>query len=52
MKIDQTKSGIRYIFWPGLRILIIVEIKLTAPKIEDAPAKCRLNIARSTAPPE
>jgi hypothetical protein len=29
-------------------MLITVEIKLTAPKIEDAPAKCNEKIARST----
>ena len=32
--------------------LKIVQIKLIAPKIEDAPDKCRLNIAKSTEPPE
>lgn len=30
----------------------IVEIKLTAPKIDDAPDKCKLKIAKSTAAPE
>jgi hypothetical protein len=29
----------------------IVVIKFTAPKIEDAPAKCRLKIAKSIAGP-
>jgi len=33
-------------------MLIIVVIKFNAPKIDEIPAKCRLNIARSTAPPE
>jgi len=28
-----------------------VVIKFTAPKIEDAPAKCKEKIARSTDPP-
>jgi hypothetical protein len=51
-KIDHTNKGILYILCPGLRIFIIVEIKFTAPRIEEAPAKCKLNIARSTAPPE
>jgi hypothetical protein len=37
---------------PGFRILIIVDIKFIAPKIDDAPAKCKLKIARSTEPPE
>jgi hypothetical protein len=31
---------------------MIVVIKLIAPKIDDAPAKCKLKIAKSTAPPE
>ena len=32
-------------------MLIIVVMKFTAPKIEDAPARCKLKIPRSTAPP-
>ena len=32
-------------------MLNIVTIKLIAPKIDDTPAKCKLNIAISTAPP-
>jgi hypothetical protein len=32
----------------GARIFIIVEIKFTAPRIEEIPAKCKLKIARST----
>jgi hypothetical protein len=27
-------------------------MKLIAPKIDDAPDKCKLNIAKSTEPPE
>ena len=30
----------------------MVQMKLIAPKIEDAPDKCKLNIAKSTEPPE
>jgi hypothetical protein len=30
----------------------IVDMKLTAPKIDAAPERCKLKIARSTAPPE
>ena len=30
----------------------MVQIKLIAPKIEEAPDKCKLNIAKSTAGPE
>ena len=34
------------------RMLKIVQIKLIAPKIEEAPDKCKLKIAKSTEPPE
>lgn len=30
----------------------IVVIKFIAPSIDDTPAKCKLNIAKSTEPPE
>jgi hypothetical protein len=33
-------------------MLIIVTMKLIAPRIEDTPAKCKLNIAKSTDAPE
>jgi hypothetical protein len=33
-------------------MLNIVTIKLIAPSIEEIPAKCKLKIAKSTAPPE
>jgi len=33
-------------------MLKIVQIKLIAPKIEDAPETCKLKIAKSTEPPE
>jgi hypothetical protein len=32
--------------------LLLVHIKFIAPKIEAAPDKCKLKIAKSTAPPE
>jgi hypothetical protein len=38
-KTDQTNSGVRSQVIPTVRILIIVVIKLTAPRIEEAPAK-------------
>lgn len=44
----QTNRGIRSNCSPCQRILITVEIKLTAPRIDDAPAKCREKMARST----
>ena len=33
-------------------MFIIVQIKLIAPKIEEAPAMCKLKIAKSTDGPE
>jgi hypothetical protein len=33
-------------------MLKIVQIKLIAPKMEEAPDKCKLKIAKSTEPPE
>ena len=52
IKTDQTNKGILCNFIPGLLILKIVVIKLIAPKIDDAPAKCKLKIAKSTDGPE
>jgi hypothetical protein len=52
MNTAQTNNGILCIFKPGDLIFITVVIKFIAPKIEDAPAKCKLNIAKSTEPPE
>jgi hypothetical protein len=37
---------------PGTRILKIVVIKFIAPNNDEIPAKCKLNIAKSTDPPE
>jgi hypothetical protein len=48
----HAKSGRRCRVIPGARMLKIVVIKLTAPKIEEIPAMCKLNIAKSTEPPE
>jgi hypothetical protein len=39
IRTDQTKRGVRSQVIPGVRILIIVVIKLIAPKIEDTPAR-------------
>ena len=44
----HTNNGIRSSVNPCHRILITVVIKFTAPKIDDAPAKCREKIAKST----
>jgi hypothetical protein len=51
IKTDHTNKGIRSNVIPSDRILITVVIKLTAPKIEDTPAKCKEKIAKSTDPP-
>jgi hypothetical protein len=48
----QTNKGILCIVIPGALIFKIVVIKLLAPKIEEIPAKWRLKIAKSIAPPE
>jgi len=52
IKTDQTKSGIRKYVNPRARIFVIVTIKLIAPIIDEAPAICKLKIAKSTAGPE
>ena len=50
-KTDHTNKGIRSIFIPAARIFITVVMKLTAPKIEDAPAIWREKIPKSTDAP-
>lgn len=50
-KTDQTNNGVRSQVIPTDRILIMVVIKFTAPKIDEAPARCRLKIDRSTEAP-
>ncbi|KAF5289591.1 hypothetical protein FQA39_LY15038 [Lamprigera yunnana] len=47
----QTNKGIRSRVIPLTRILITVEIKLIAPKIDEIPAKWSLKIVKSTDPP-
>jgi hypothetical protein len=49
---DQTNNGIRSRRIPFQRILIIVVMKLMAPRIEATPAKCSEKIAKSTEGPE
>lgn len=51
MNTDQTNKGIRSNEIPYARILIVVVIKLIAPKIEEIPAKWREKIAKSTDAP-
>jgi hypothetical protein len=52
IRTDHTNKGIVCNVIPCARILIIVTMKLIAPIIEDAPARCRLKIPKSTAGPE
>lgn len=51
-KTAQANNGKRAIVIPRALILIIVTIKLIAPAIDEAPAKWRLKIAKSTEGPE
>jgi hypothetical protein len=50
-KTDQTKRGVRSHVRPIARILMIVVMKFTAPRMEEAPARCNLKIDRSTEAP-
>lgn len=47
----HTKSGIRSIVIPAGRMLITVVIKLTAPRIDETPARCSEKIPMSTEAP-
>lgn len=47
----QTNKGIRSSVMPRDRILIIVVMKFTAPRIDEIPARCREKILRSTEAP-
>jgi len=49
--IDQTNRGSRSMVMPGARMLRIVVMNFIDAIIEDAPAKCKEKIARSTEPP-
>ena len=51
MSIAQTNKGNLRISMPGARIFKIVEIKFIEPSNEEAPAKCKLKIAKSTEAP-
>jgi len=48
----HTNSGSLCIVIPGALMLNIVVIKFVAPSIDEIPAKCKLNMAKSTEPPE
>lgn len=45
---DHTNSGIESRLLVEERMFMIVVMKLIAPRMEEAPAKCNLKIARST----
>lgn len=45
---DHTNNGVVSILIVVDRMLMIVVMKLMAPKIDEAPARCRLKIVRST----
>lgn len=48
---DQTNRGTRSIIIPSVRIFIVVVMKFREARIEEAPAKWREKIARSTEGP-
>ena len=50
-RIDQTNSGILCRVMPGARMLKIVVMKLIAPRIDEAPARCSARMTKSTAGP-
>jgi hypothetical protein len=50
-KMAHPNNGNLCNFCPGALIFITVVIKFIAPSIEEIPAKCNENIARSTDPP-
>jgi hypothetical protein len=50
-KTDHTNKGVRSHVILAARILIIVVMKFTAPRIDDAPARCNLKIDKSTEAP-
>ena len=52
MPTDHTKRGIRSKVILEARMLIIVVMKLIAPRIDEAPAKCKEKIERSTLAPD
>jgi len=49
---DHTKSGMESRLLVEDRMFKMVVMKLIAPRMEEAPAKCRLKIAKSTEIPE
>lgn len=52
IKIAFLKNKKNILSLPGALIFRIVVIKFIAPSIDEIPAKCKLNIAKSIEPPE
>lgn len=52
IKVAHTNNGICSEVFKEVRMFKIVVIKLIAPKIEEAPARCNLKIVKSTDAPE
>ena len=48
-RMAQQNRGMRCKVMPGARMLRIVVMKLMAPSTDEAPARCRLRMAKSTA---
>ena len=48
---DHTNSGILCMVMPGARMLKIVVMKLMAPRIDEAPARCSARMTKSIAGP-
>lgn len=51
IRMAHTNSGVWYCEMAGGFMLIIVVMKLIAPRIEETPARCREKIVRSTEAP-
>lgn len=51
MRTAQTKRGVWYCEMAGGFMLIMVVMKLIAPRIDEMPARCREKIVRSTEAP-
>ena len=50
-RIDHTNSGILCSVMPGARMLKMVVMKLMAPRIDEAPARCSDRMTKSIAGP-
>lgn len=51
IRTDHTNRGVWYCVMAGGFMLIIVVMKLIAPKIDETPARCREKMVRSTDAP-